>query len=109
SSRRDTVLIRRLLGYLRPYRKSAIAAVGSLLLHSLLGVVGPLLTKVAVDRSLRPTPSEPSWLDALMPVDPTAALAVLAVAYAVILALSYVLRANQIRLMNRTGQDVMFD
>jgi ATP-binding cassette subfamily B protein len=109
SSRRDGALIRRLLGYLRPYRRSAIAAVVLLLLHSLLGVIGPLLTKVAVDRSLRPTPLEPSWLDAFIPADRTEALALLVAVYAVILAFNYALRASQIRIMNRTGQDVMFD
>ena len=109
SSRRDGALIRRLLGYLRPYRRSAIAAVVLLLLHSLLGVIGPLLTKVAVDRSLRPTPLEPSWLDAFIPTDRTEALALLVAVYAVILAFNYALRASQIRIMNRTGQDVMFD
>ncbi len=109
SSRQDVALIRRLLGYLRPYRRSAIAAVVLLLLHSLLGVAGPLLTKVAVDRSLRPTPLGPSWLDAWMPTDRADALALLVAVYAVILALNYVLRASQITIMNRTGQDVMFD
>jgi len=109
SSRQDVALIRRLLGYLRPYRRSAIAAVVLLLLHSLLGVVGPLLTKIAVDRSLRPTPLDPSWIDAWIPTDRADALALLVAAYTVVLALNYVLRASQIHVMNRTGQDVMFD
>jgi len=109
SPRNDAALVRRLLGYLRPYRRSAIAAVVLLLLHSLLGVVGPLLTKIAVDRSLRPTTLDPSRLDAWVPVDRAEALALLVAAYAVILALNYVLRASQIQIMNRTGQDVMFD
>lgn len=109
SSRQEVVLIRRLLGYLRPYRRSAIAAVVLLLLHSLLGVIGPLLTKIAVDHSLRPTPLEPSWIDAWIPADRADALALLVAAYAIVLALNYVLRASQIHIMNRTGQDVMFD
>lgn len=109
SARNDAALVRRLLGYLRPYRRSAVAAVALLLLHSLLGVVGPLLTKVAVDRSLRPTPLAPSWLDAWIPAVPADALALLVAVYALILALNYVLRASQIHIMNRTGQDVMFD
>jgi ATP-binding cassette subfamily B protein len=109
SSRNDAALVRRLLDYLRPYRPSVIAAVALLLLHSLLGVVGPLLTKIAVDRSLRPTPLGSSWLDPWMPAGRAEALALLTAAYAVILALNYVLRAKQISIMNRTGQDVMFD
>lgn len=109
SSRNDAALVRRLLGYLRPYRRSAVAAVVLLLLHSLLGVVGPLLTKIAVDRSLRPTPLDPSWLDTWIPADRADALALLVAVYALILALNYVLRASQIQIMNRTGQDVMFD
>ena len=109
ASRNDSALVRRLLGYLRPYRSSAITAVVLLLLHSLLGVAGPLLTKIAVDRSLRPTALPQSWLDAWIPADPAEALAALVAVYAVILALNYVLRASQIHIMNRTGQDVMFD
>ncbi|MDA0203752.1 MAG: ABC transporter ATP-binding protein [Acidobacteria bacterium] len=109
SSRNDSALVRRLLGYLRPYRKSAITAVVLLLLHSLLGVVGPLLTKIAVDRSLRPTVLGQSWLDAWIPTDRAEALGALVAVYAIILALNYVLRASQIQIMNRTGQDVMFD
>ena len=42
ASRNDSALVRRLLGYLRPYRSSAITAVVLLVLHSLLGVAGPL-------------------------------------------------------------------
>ena len=109
SSRQEVVLIRRLLGYLQPYRRSAIAAVVLLLLHSLLGIIGPLLTKIAIDHSLRPTALEPSWIDAWIPADRAEVLALLVAAYAVVLALNYVLRASQIHIMNRTGQDVMFD
>ena len=109
SSRNDSALVRRLLGYLRPYRRSAITAVVLLVLHSLLGVAGPLLTKIAVDRSLRPTALRQSWLDSWIPADRAEALAALVAVYAVILALNYVLRASQIHIMNRTGQDVMFD
>jgi len=109
SSRNDSALVRRLLGYLRPYRASAITAVVLLLLHSLLGIVGPLLTKIAVDRSLRPMALGQSWLDAWLPAGRAEALGALVAVYAIILVLNYVLRASQIHIMNRTGQDVMFD
>ena len=46
--------MRRLLAYLRPYRGRALGALGLLILSSLLQLVGPLATAVALDLFVRP-------------------------------------------------------
>ena len=44
----DGRLMRRLLGYLRPYRGSVLTAVSLIVVSSLLQLAGPLLTAVAL-------------------------------------------------------------
>jgi ATP-binding cassette subfamily B multidrug efflux pump len=105
----DTALIRRLVRYLRPYRTWAVAAAVLLLAHSGLGIIGPLLTKIAVDRILRPIPAQAGWIDSWLPTDRADALLALGALYAATLVVSYALRAVQIDVMNRTGQNVMLD
>ncbi len=48
----DPRLMRRLLAYLRPYRRKVVVAVGMLVLASALELVSPWLTKVAIDRAI---------------------------------------------------------
>lgn len=50
----DARLMRRLLGYVWPHRGMAAAAVGLIVLSSLLQLVGPLATAVALDLFIRP-------------------------------------------------------
>ena len=50
----DSRLMRRLLRYMKPYRLIIAASMFLLLVDSLLQVIGPLLTKLAVDRYLVP-------------------------------------------------------
>ena len=49
----DHRLMRRLLGYLRPYRGEVAAAIGVVLLDALIGLAGPYLTKQAIDHGIR--------------------------------------------------------
>ena len=49
----DSRLMRRLLTYLRPHRKKVVLATILLILTSLLELVGPLLTKAAIDGAIR--------------------------------------------------------
>src|ERR1700737_3103142 len=53
----DSRLMRRLLTYLWPYRTLIVFALSVLILNSILQVIGPLLTKTAIDRYLAPNPS----------------------------------------------------
>ena len=46
----DGRLMRRLLGYLRPYWRAAVAALAAIICGSLLQLAQPYLTKVAIDR-----------------------------------------------------------
>ena len=48
----DAALVRRLLGYLRPYRPQVVFAVVLLLSSALLQLAGPTLTRVALDRAI---------------------------------------------------------
>ncbi|HXU44607.1 MAG TPA: ABC transporter ATP-binding protein [Thermoanaerobaculia bacterium] len=50
----DSRLMRRLLGYLRPYRGMTAGAVALILGGSLLQLVGPIATSVAIDLFVRP-------------------------------------------------------
>src|SRR5579884_1423450 len=52
----DSRLMKRLLAYMRPYRAAVIASLLFLLVNSILQILGPLLTKMAVDRYLVPNP-----------------------------------------------------
>src|ERR1700733_12654206 len=62
----DSRLMRRLLTYLRPYRWQVVIALVSIVLKSFADVLGPYLTKVAIDRYLAPNGSTNigvwSWL-----------------------------------------------
>ena len=49
--------MRRLLGYMRPYRLRIAVSLVFLLAQSVLQVLGPLLTRTAVDRYIVPAPS----------------------------------------------------
>ena len=49
----DARLMRRLLAYIKPYRRSAFLAIACLLAGSALSIVQPYLTKIAIDRYIR--------------------------------------------------------
>jgi ATP-binding cassette subfamily B protein len=105
---RDAQLIARLGGYLRPYRPAVAFSIALLIVHSLLGVAGPYLTKVAVDRYLR-TEASPPPLNAWLPQDPLAGLDFLALLYVATLLVAFVARYFQTYVMHYTGQRVMRD
>ncbi len=54
----DARLMRRLLGYLRPYRGMTVGALVLILASSVFQLVGPLATAVAIDLFIRPRGSE---------------------------------------------------
>ncbi|HEY3568966.1 MAG TPA: ABC transporter transmembrane domain-containing protein, partial [Thermoanaerobaculia bacterium] len=53
----DARLMRRLIGYVRPYGDMAVGALGLILLSSLLQLLGPLATAIALDLFIRPSGS----------------------------------------------------
>jgi ATP-binding cassette subfamily B multidrug efflux pump len=91
----DARLMRRLLGYLRPYRLRVLTAIAVLLVGAALELVGPILTKVALDRAIP---------DGDMPL-----LTLIALGYLASLILAFAFEATQTLLTTWLGQHVMYD
>ncbi len=104
----DSRLMRRLLGYMRPYSALVAVSLGFLAAESLLQGLGPLLTKIAVDKYLQPT-GRPSALDAWLPVGARAGLARIALIYLAVLVGNFITEFAQTYIMQYTGQLAMFD
>jgi ATP-binding cassette, subfamily B, multidrug efflux pump len=106
----DSRLMGRLLTYLRPYKLQAGISLAAILLKAGLDVLGPFLTKVAVDRYMtaRPVPA-PSLLARWLSPNAMTGIGQIAALYLGALVLSYVLEFIQTYLMQWTGQKVMFD
>ena len=68
--------MRRLLGYMRPYRARIAISLVFLLAQSALQVLGPLLTRTAVDRYIVPAAGQlPGFLARFLPADAVSGLA----------------------------------
>jgi len=105
----DSRLMRRLIRYLAPYRLTVSLAAVSMILHSLLQVVGPFLTKVVVDKYLVATASQPTFLDSFLSGDRMVGLSQIAALYLVTLALVFALDYAQTYTMQMVGQRAMYD
>src|SRR5471030_35055 len=102
--------MRRLLGYMRPYRLLVGLSLIFLLIQSGLQVVGPLLTRIAVDRYLQPDLDRlPTFLDRLLPADAYGGLTTIGMLYLAVLAGTFVSEFVQMYTMQYTGQLAMFD
>lgn len=100
----DLRLLRRLLGYLKPYRSSVALAVLFMVLHSISQVAGPWLTKYAVDRYLAPVESaKGAWLDQFLSPTAFAGLAQVSILYFAALAVALLMEFGESFIMNRTG------
>ena len=91
----DARIMRRLLGYLRPYRARVALAVVLLLAVAGLELVGPWLTKVVIDRAI--------------PAGDTRLLTLLVGAYIGALLVSFLLEYLQTLLTTWLGQRIMYD
>ena len=91
----DRRLMRRLLAYLGPYKLTVVFSLALVIAGSALKLVGPYLTKVAIDDYI--TRGELEGLDFV------------ALLYVLALALQFVVSFFQVYLMNMAGQRVMFD
>jgi len=107
----DSRLMRRLLAYLKPYKLVVAASLGLLLVDSLLQVIGPLITKLAVDRYLVPSQRAQTFpfLNRWLAHDPWTGLTQLAGVYLVALLFGFLFDFGQTYLMQWTGQRAMFD
>jgi len=91
----DRTLLRRLLRYLRPYWAPVLASFLLIVVMAGLDLVGPYLTKVAIDRYIRQ--GNASGLDTI------------ALLYLGSLLLAFVVRFGQVFILQMTGQKVMMD
>ena len=106
----DSRLMRRLLTYLRPYKLQTALSALAILLKAASDVLGPYLTKVAVDTYMADTPPEKlSWLAQHLSRSPMTGITECAALYLAALGISFVLEFFQTYLMQWTGQKIMFD
>jgi ATP-binding cassette subfamily B protein len=111
----DGRLMRRLLTYLRPYKWHVVVALGAIILKSVADVLGPFLTKIAIDKYLAKSAhsysqsSSHSWIGDRLSSNPLTGIAQIGGLYVGILLSTFVLEFIQTYLMQWTGQKVMFD
>src|SRR5258708_39714795 len=98
------------VGYLRPYKWEGVGALASIILKAGADVLGPYLTKIAIDKylstsSLRTNALLDRWLSSR----PLVGVAQLAGLYLSALLVGFLLEFTQTYLMQWTGQKVMFN
>src|SRR6266705_2963601 len=102
--------MRRLLGYLWPYRALIAVALAFLIVNSVLQVAGPLLTKIAIDRYLAPNPARiQTPIDPLLSADPLTGLTQVALLYLAALFGIFLFEFAQMYIMQFIGQKAMYD
>lgn len=108
----DSRLMKRLLRYLKPYWRFVGASLALLVVDSLLQSIGPLITKMAVDRYLVPARGASvsfAWFTNRLPDDALSGLAQLASLYFAVVIVGFAFDFAQTYLMQWTGQRAMFD
>jgi ATP-binding cassette, subfamily B, multidrug efflux pump len=105
----DSRLMKRLLTYLHPYRVQVVIALIAIVLKAGADVLGPYLTKVAIDKYLASHTEAHSLLDRFLSPRPLTGIAQIAAMYIGILLLTFLLEFTQTYVMQWTGQKVMFD
>jgi ATP-binding cassette, subfamily B, multidrug efflux pump len=106
----DSRLMKRLLGYLRPYKWQVVIALVSIILKAGADVLGPFLTKTAIDKYLSSASAgNHTFLDAILSSKPLVGIAQLGFFYFLLLLVSFGLEYTQTYLMQWTGQKVMYD
>ena len=105
----DGRLMRRLLTYLRPYWWQVMVALSAIIFKAGLDVLGPFLTKTAIDKYLSHVATSHSYLDRWLSSAPLQGIAQLAALYVGTLVFSFFCDFLQTYYMQWTGQMVMFD
>jgi len=105
----DSRLMKRLLGYMRPYRWHAIVALVSILLKAVADVIGPLMMLLAMDKYLAPAHQPFPLLDRWLSSNPLIGIAQIGAIYVGLITFSFLLEYLQVYLMQWAGQMVMFD
>ena len=105
----DSRLMKRLLRYLRPYTWQVTVALGAIVLKATADVLGPYLTKIAIDKYLARTPGATSAFWKWLSPEPLVGIAQISGLYVGLLVLGFFLDFLQTYFMQWTGQKVMFD
>jgi ATP-binding cassette, subfamily B, multidrug efflux pump len=107
----DTRLLRRLLGYLRPYWWQTLIALVAIVAKAGVDVVGPYLTAVAIDRYLSGKPDIDRFINRYLPPQgsPWEGITAVCLLYLAALALSWLLEFTQTYVMQWVGQKALFD
>jgi ATP-binding cassette subfamily B multidrug efflux pump len=91
----DARLIKRLGGYLKPYRYYIIAAIVVLVIASLAELAGPYITKIAIDRYI--TPKKLSGLPGIV------------VLFVAVMAIQFIMQYIEVYITQWVGQRTMYD
>ena len=108
----DSRLMKRLLSYLRPYKWQVTGALLTIVLKALADVLGPYLTRTAIDKYLASANAggaRKSILDPWLSSQPLVGIAQIAAIYVLLLLFSFIFEYIQTYLMQWTGQQAMFD
>ncbi len=105
----DARLMKRLLTYLYRYRWQVTVALIAIVFKAGADVLGPYLTKVAIDKYLAHHKEAHSLLDRFLSPQPLTGIAQIAGIYVGLLLFSFLLEFAQTYIMQWTGQKVMFD
>jgi ATP-binding cassette subfamily B protein len=105
----DSRLMKRLIGYLRPYKWQVGIALSSILLKAGADVLVPYLTKVVIDKYLAPVHGLHTPFDFFLSNKPLVGIAQVAALGVGLLAFSFLLEYLQTYFMQWAGQMVMFD
>src|SRR5581483_6010117 len=105
----DGRLMKRLLTYLSPYRWQVVIALAAIVLKAGADVLGPYLTKIAIDKYLARSPGADSLLGKWLSPQPLTGIAQIGFIYVGLLLFSFGLEFLQTYYMQWTGQKVMFD
>jgi ATP-binding cassette subfamily B multidrug efflux pump len=100
----DSQLMRRLMGYLRPYKGSVVFAVFLTLLVGPLEVVGPYLFGFGVDRYIVPGTN-----GSLPEADALRGVSLVSLGFLAALLLSFAVQYLQVRIMQNVGQQTLYD
>src|ERR1700744_2829952 len=86
----DSRLMKRLLGYLRPYKWQVVIALTAIILKAGADVMGPLLTKTAIDKYLsNASAHNHTFLDRFLSSNPLVGIAELGITYFALLIIGF--------------------
>ena len=105
----DARLMKRLLTYLHSYRWQVAVALVAIVLKAGADVLGPYLTKVAIDKYLASHTEAHSLLDRWLSPRPLTGIAQTTAMYIGLLLASFLFEFTQTYIMQWAGQKVMFD